>query len=249
MTEKIKSVLFIDLDNTILEGSFESVVFPIIFDELSQKSGLTVSEIRKMIVNENFSRQDNPDIEPDLAMDWDDIVQTIANKLGVEIPQSLVLNIIKSHLHPPFIKLLDNALETLNILKSKQRYLVAATKGLSKYQMPLIEALGINSIFADILTPDKNNALKKDLKFYGDWVNISPIKIIVGDHLMDDVVYPKSFGFKSVWRLMDDTLFKNESSPFERPLQYNYPEGISVKPDAIIYNLKELPDVIRTLEN
>jgi putative hydrolase of the HAD superfamily len=248
MTNKLKPVVFIDLDDTLLEGAFESIVFPMVFDELSRKSGLAVSEIRKMVVNENFSRQDDPNIRPDLAMDWDDIVQTVATRLNVTIPQSLVLSIVKSHLHPPFIKLLENAFETLTILNTKQHYLVAATKGLAKYQIPLIEALGITFFFAEILTPDKNNALKKDIKFYGDWVYLTTTQIIVGDHLIDDIVYPKSFGFKSVWRLTDGSTFEKELNPFERPLQYTYPAGITTKPDAIIFNLKELPDVISILE-
>jgi putative hydrolase of the HAD superfamily len=249
MTNKLKPVVFIDLDNTLLEGAFESIVFPMVFDELSQKSGLAVSEIRKMVVNENFSRQDNPNIRPDLAMDWDDIIQTVAAKLNVTIPQSLVLNIVKSHLHSPFIKLLENAFETLTILNTKQHYLVAATKGLAKYQMPLIEALGITSFFVEVLTPDKNNALKKHIEFYGDWVNLTATQIIVGDHLMDDIVYPKSFGFKSIWRLTDGSILEKRLNPFERPLQHNYPAGITIKPDAIIFNLKELPEVISILES
>lgn len=248
MTNKSKPVLFIDLDNTIIEGPFENAIFPEVFDELSRKSGLEISEIRKIIVAENFSRQDNPNISANLAMDWDDIVQTVAKKLNVKMPESIVLNLLKGHLHAPYIKLLDNAFETLSNLNSGERNLVAATKGLSKYQMPVIEALGIMSVFSEILTPDKHNVLKKDIRFYSGWINHSTIQIIVGDNLMDDVVYPKSFGFKSIWRLMDDSVFRKEKNPFERPSQYNFPENISVKPDAIIYNLKELLNVVKTLE-
>ena len=58
MTKKLKPVVFIDLDNTILEGPFESIVFPKVFDELSQKSRIAVNEIRGMIVSENLSRQE-----------------------------------------------------------------------------------------------------------------------------------------------------------------------------------------------
>ena len=84
-------------------------------------------------------------------MDWDDIVQTIAAKLNITIPKFTVFNIFRNHLHPPFIKLLENALDTLSLLNTNKHFLVAATKGFTKYQKPLIEALGITSFLQSSL--------------------------------------------------------------------------------------------------
>jgi len=191
MTKNLSSVVFIDLDDTILEGPFESFVFPTIFNELSEKSKVSVSDIRRIVATENFSRQGNPNIAPLLAMDWDDIVQTIAAKLDIQIDQGIVLKIVKRCMRPPFIKLFVNAQAVLNELIKQGHYLVAVTKGLSKYQAPLIKALGIQSIFTEILTPDTYGFLKNDIRFYGNWPSKTDSQIIVGDHFMDDVVYPK----------------------------------------------------------
>ena len=83
-----QSVVFIDLDATILKGPFESAVFPVVFAELSQKSGLDAPEIRQKVIQENLDRQRDPNVPATLAMDWDDILDTVAGRLGVKLEAS-----------------------------------------------------------------------------------------------------------------------------------------------------------------
>lgn len=246
MNKKYKSIVFIDLDNTILEGPFESIVFPTIFDELSKKTGQPTDAIRKLVVNENFNRQEDSEISAEMAMDWDDIVQSVASQLDVTLPQNIVLDLVKSNLRPPYIALLDNAVEMLSSLK-KDTHLVAATKGLSKYQLPIVDALDIRPFFMELLTPDTNHSLKKEIKFYGRWPEMADVKIIIGDHLMDDVVFPKRFGFLSVWKIVDSSIFSCTTSPFQRPKLFEFPPHITEKPDAIVCDLREIPDVIQSI--
>lgn len=249
MESQWRSVVFIDVDNTIIEGPFESVVFPIVFSEISEKSGLGIDEIRRLVVAENLDRQRNPKIPAVVAMDWDDIIRTVAARLGIRVAVSVV-DILRSHAYPPYSNILDDAQNVLRLISQPHRAIVAATKGLRKYQFPILDALGLTSLFTDVLTPDVNNALKTEIRFYGKWPNLTKLQISVGDHYEDDVVAPKMFGFKAIW--LPNRQEKNNElksiHPLARPFVYRYQEGQSVQPDAIIVSLQELEEVILQIE-
>lgn len=243
---KYKSVVFVDLDNTIIEGPFETAVFPIVFQELSDKTGLSISEIRRLIVQENFTRQKDKTISASLSMDWDNITNTVANKLGVNL-DSQVLDIVISHVTPPYSIVLDNAIEVLKYIARPDRAIVAATKGLQKYQWPILNGLGILDLFSDVLTPDITNVLKNNMDFYKKWAGLAKNRFSVGDHYDDDVVAPVSFGFFSIWKAKP-RLELEKLSPIERIKHYPYPNNGSVYPSAIIFELRELPSVLDELE-
>lgn len=247
MTSRWQSVVFIDLDNTIMEGPFESLVFPTIFRELSEKTGMELSEVRRHVVKENMERQKQPGFSAVLAMDWDDIFKSVADNHGVQLDGNS-LEIINSHSGLASSLLMEDADKVLRQLAKPNRAIVAATKGLRKYQIPVLDTLGITPLFSDLLTPDTNNVLKQDIAFYSKWLHLTDMQISVGDHYEDDVVAPKSFGFKVIWkpnRQIDE--FELES-PFDRPAKYDYLDGQSIRPDAIIISLQELPQVVRHLE-
>ena len=243
---KWQSVVFIDLDATILRGPFESAVFPVVFAELSLKSGLDAPEIRRRVIQENLDRQRDPNVPATLAMDWDDILDTVAGRLGVKLEASAV-QIANSHAGPPYSTLLDDV-QVLRQLASPRRAIVVATKGLRKYQLPVLNALGLTSLFADILTPDVNHALKQDIAFYGHWPRSARLQISVGDNYEDDVVAPRRFGFKTVWKLNTPDSELRTADPFARPHRFSYSASQIVLPDAIIVSLYELPLVVAHLE-
>ena len=242
------SVVFIDVDNTIIKGPFESVVFPIIFSEISGKSGLGVDEIRRLVVKENLDRQQDPKIPAVVAMDWDDIVRTVAATLGVRVTPSVV-DIVRSHTYPPYSSILDDAQNVLRLISRPHRAIVAATKGLRKYQLPILDALGLTSLFTDILTPDTSNALKTEVSFYGKWPSLTKLQISVGDYYEDDVRAPKAFGFKTIWipNRQNQNNELRSMHPLTRPLVYSQ-ESQSVQPDAIITSLQELEEAIAQIE-
>jgi putative hydrolase of the HAD superfamily len=254
-------VVFVDLDGTIMRGPFESAVFPAVLGELARKTSLDVSELRRLASLENLERQRDSKEFAARAMDWDDILSTVAERLGVTL-ETRALEIARSHAGPPDSAILDHADQVLKQLASLQRAIVVATKGLRKYQLPVLDALGLTPLFTEILTPDVNNALKNDLAFYGRWPASTRLQISVGDHYEDDVVAPKRFGFKVVWKIGTpdeetmEQLARVRSSeqlhkldPFERPTSFEYAEHQTVRPDAIIFSLRELPEVVERLES
>lgn len=240
-------VVFIDLDATILRGPFESAVFPVVLAELASQSGLEVKEARRRVFQEYLDRQKAPGIPATLAVDWDDILDTAAARLGVRL-EARAVEIANSHAGPPYSAVLDDAGQVLQSLAAPQRALVVATRGLGKYQLPVLDALGLTPLFTDILTPDVHDALKQDLAFYGRWPRSTRLQISVGDQYEDDVAAPSRFGFKTVWKLNAPDGDLAQVAPFERPGRFNYSSQQTARPDAIILSLHELPQVVRCLE-
>ena len=244
---RFQSVVFVDLDATIIRGPFESAVFPVVFAELAQKSGLDVKEVRRRTIQEYLDRQQDSNVPATRAVDWDDILNTVAERLRVKL-EAKAVDIANSHAGPPYAALLDGADQVLKQLASPGRAIVVATKGLRKYQLPMLDALGLTPLFTDILTPDVNNALKNDIAFYGRWPEMTRLQISVGDQYEDDVVAPTRFGFKTIWKVntLDNEL--QELEPFVRPHEFHYTDDQTVRPDAIILSLHELPQVVAQME-
>ncbi len=240
-----QSVLFVDLDGTILKGPFD-VVFPVVFNEVAAQASLTVESAQQRIIQESRNRQQNPNLPPTQAIDWDDVVATVAHQVGLtDWPPDFVSQTLQHYLAPPHTQLLDDADQLLPQLANPQRALVAVTKGLAKYQKPLLTALGLVDLFTDVITLDTNNVGKDDVRFYATWRNRARTRLIVGDQYQDDVVYPHGFGFKTIWKPEGSSAIDD---PFERAQAFDHPEGETIRPDAIIFSLRELPRVVEKLE-
>jgi len=244
-----QSVVFLDLDATIIRGPFESAVFPVVFAELARKSRLAVKEVRRQTIQEYLDRQQDAKVPATRAVDWDDILSTVAERLKVKL-EAKAVDIVNSHAGPPYAAVLDGADQVLKQLAKPHRAVVVATKGLRKYQLPVLDALGLTPLFTDILTPDVNNALKNNIAFYGRWPEMARLQISVGDHYEDDVVAPRQFGFKVVWKVdrPDEARWGSLDQPLDRLANWGYLPNQTVRPDAILFSLRELPAVVDRLE-
>lgn len=251
--DRWESVVFIDLDHTLLEGPFDAVVFPQVLGKIAQQSGLDYDTLLRLVRKENLERQHNPAFSAVQAMDWDDILTQAAYRLGVKLKTN-ALEVVQVHPGPPYTLLHAGAREALEQLAAARpgRALVLATKGLRKYQLPILEAHGLLPFFDDILTPDANQALKQSIAFYARWPQMTCVQIMVGDTYEDDILPARRFGFKTVWK----PRVNPEASPaavvmdpflrvYEK--QYFLTDQV-VRPDAIILSLSELPEVVERLE-
>jgi FMN phosphatase YigB (HAD superfamily) len=260
------TVLFFDLDGTLMVNPFDKEVFPVVLGKLAAATGLAPESLMDEIVAENRHRQAHPDpANPALVMDWDDILQVVARRHGVPegaIPPDLCQELLRQHAAPPFTATLDNAVEVLRTLRAPgmHRWFVIASMGLGKYQVPVLRSLGLYAQFDDFLMPDLTGFLKFDRPFYDKYLDGSGANrlfISVGDNYLHDVAFPRSLGFHPVLRLPVPEL--NRYEPFERPahlspythlIQY-YPDDpatATALPDAVITNLAELPAVVARLE-
>ncbi len=243
-----QTVVFIDLDGTLMLNPFESAVWPQIVGEMAQKSGLSAAAILEMIEDENNARQRDDNVPATTAMDMDDVSLTVAKRLGVSITTNvteLVNTYAKSH-----SSLLEYALESLKELAAPHRAIVIATKGLAKYQIQVMDAMGITPLVTDTLTPDTHNGLKKHRHFFGDWPERGQDSIMVGDLYDDDVLYPSRHGFKTLWKprasLIPDPI--SHLDPFARALEFPYTSQQTTRPTGILLSLRELPAAVAYIE-
>jgi FMN phosphatase YigB (HAD superfamily) len=241
-----QSVVFFDLDGTFMVNPFDTAVWPVVMGEIAQKASLPLEQVSDLIIEENRLRQDDANVLAVTAMDWDDITQTVAARLGVSLDSSCVDLVCAHALSHSFV--LNDGADVLRELTAPHRALVVATKGLAKYQQPVLDALGLTPLFTTILTPDTHGALKKSPAYYGDWAAGTRLQIMVGDRYDDDVAPAGSYGFKTVWKLENLEASLRGKDPFARALLYDYAPHQHITADAIITSLQELPAVVRRLE-
>jgi FMN phosphatase YigB (HAD superfamily) len=242
-----RSVLFVDLDHTVLEGPCVYAVLQEACGELARKTGLPLEEIRQMVKWENVERMRNPAIPAVLAMDWDDIVQAVASLLDVSL-EANIREFVESHVYSPYARVLEHADEILRALRKPHRSIVAATRGLGKYQIPVLEKLDLLPHFDDVLTPDSSNALKHQRAFYGSWPDRTDLQIVVGDSYADDVVAPHHLGFKTIWKPHNCRCSTCRMEPSDTCRCPQPRQERRIRPDAKIRSLSKLPAVVERLE-
>ena len=251
----MKTILFFDLDATLIENHFSRKVFSPLLQEIAEETGVNAKALWKAIEKENQRRQKEDPDNP-LTMDWDDMVQTLARSYGISSLSDTVDNLWKTLANLADIELLDNSPLVLSKLKKEHRQLVLATKGLYKYQEPILKLTGLDKLFDDILTPDRTSYLKTSPQFFDKYRQEEALFVQVGDHFYDDVVCAKRNGFYSIMRAPLPELQHHHA--FERPnylANYSheittYPrEGSDIRPDAIVLSLQELEDVISAIED
>ena len=190
--------LFMDLDGTIMRNPFWTAVFPIVSDQLAAAAGLPAQDVLRMIMEENRRRmRSGKDVA--LAMDWDDIVRSVAARLGA-LWQLSVEQLVIDNCKPPHIEMLDQADQALEAALRRGWRLVVASHGLCKYQLPVLQALGLYSLFTDVATPDTRLCLKPDRCFWLPYVESERPAVHLGDLYQDDVLAPKTCGVLAVWK-------------------------------------------------
>ncbi len=239
------TTLLVDLDGTIMANPFHSAVFPIICAELAAKTGRPPNHILALILQENQNRL-RTGVPARLAMDWDDITQTVARRLGTWVDRSPE-DLVRAHCTSPYIAILDEADRWLpRVLDTPGRRLFAATQGLARYQVPVLQALGLWPLFSGILAPDTTGHGKGEEGFYAPVRRSGDLLLSVGDRYDDDVVAPARCGILPIWKVEQD--LRNGNDPITRARTIPLPPGETIRPAAVIGHLRELPEVVRTLE-
>lgn len=251
-----KTIIFFDIDSTLVENRFSPRMMNLLLQEVADTTGMPLNTLIRQMVEENQRRQ-KTDPNNLLTMDWDDIVEGIAQQYGVTLSRR-VIDLWQEHATAEGVEMLDNALDVLRELKQPHRTLVIATKGLTKYQYPVLDAVKLRESFDDILAPDVTGYLKTQPEYFTRYTaNHNGARFIqVGDHYYDDVICARRHGFHTIMRAPIPEL--KPLDPFERPLhlaQYldripTYPkDGTNILPDAVVVTLQEVPDVVRRMED
>lgn len=228
-----------------MRNPFWPAVFPAVSEHLAGKTGCSSAAIVDMIVAENRRRMSgNGDAAR--AMDWDDIVQTVAARLGVACDLS-VEQLVLDHSLPPTTAILDEADRALADVAAQGWQIVVATHGLSRYQLPVLRALNLLPFFADLATPDTRGCFKQSRAFWLPYLDACRPLVHCGDLYSDDVLPARSFGIGSVWKTTPAESLAGVADPFQRARLIALPAGNHVRPDAVIFHLNELPGVLERM--
>ncbi|MCT1902406.1 HAD family hydrolase [Oceanobacillus sojae] len=185
-----------DLDETIMRNPFGKWVFPDVVNMLKKETD-TEEDILNLIVSEHLQRMSEERFLE--AYDWDDIITDVTGNLGAGSAIDIEKMVIKHSESPKIYLLEDNMLDHLEQIKKKGFDLAAATNGYAKYQLPVLQKLGLDKMFDEIITSDSagfakpNPAVLKKLSDEGE------IVAHVGDRIDHDVVLANKLDTTSVF--------------------------------------------------
>lgn len=231
-----RAALFIDLDSTLVSNSLGSLVMPKIFAEVSKILELSADKISSLFVEKHLKKVTASDPG---AYDWDLILSEVFSERGLSAPPSL--SFLERHLSLcKESRVLDNAPEMLEDLRSRGYILILSTNGLWKYQECVLRETGLISLFDHIITPDRAGCLKNSPRFFSYPRIAANRKISVGDNLVFDVYYPMLYGMRAVhvrrgW---------GNSALYAKALKIDLR---SIEPNASVESLRELPQALQKI--
>lgn len=249
----MQTILFFDLDSTLVHNKFSRKAVGEVLTHIANATDLTTDALTRAMSEENQRRQ-RDDPHNATTMDWDDIVRELAQQHDVTLSQT-VDELWQAYAHADDVDVLDNAPQVLEQLQAPHRQIVLATKGLSKYQNPVLRVTGLDAYFDEILTPDITGYLKTAADYYARYDATNALCIQVGDHYYDDIICAKQRGCHAILRAPIDAL--RDHAPLQRPAQLaphtdeimTYPDdGTNILPDAVVVSLEEVPALVAHFE-
>lgn len=225
-----------DLDGVLMRNPFRDGVFPAVGAAMAAVFGGDARRAIEAVIEEHFrrlseSRQDGGQAEERAARraidpyDWDSIIETVAKSRGLEgMPPQSVATMVEYYAgRPGFVACTHPTVRaTLSALRRDGHRLVVVTNGLSVYQRPVLEALGLLGFFETLAAPDLCGHAKPDAgAFYAGTGELrAPEAVHVGDDLLYDVAGAKKAGLLAVW-VMPPRLSRGlqlaSTPPWERP--------------------------------
>ncbi|HHT68693.1 MAG TPA: HAD family hydrolase [Firmicutes bacterium] len=190
-------LLTFDLDGVVMKNPFSTGVFPEVTRRIGEKTGLSHQQILEPIIAEARSRMALGKMVD--AYNWDEIVSLVARRLGFTEPIDIAA-LVRRFSVPGHIYVYPEVPETLEFLRSVNHNLVVLTNGFRKYQLPVLQALGVADFFDAIFTPEVSGTAKPHREFF-----LQPQKrypgphIHVGDMIIHDIMGANQVGATSVW--------------------------------------------------
>ena len=202
-------IVIFDLDDTLVKNPFGKGVLPHIQRIMSQEGRRTdcARAFRRETVR---LRREGRLVD---SFNWDLVVRNIvrANRVRIGID---VAELVRTYSKTPFASLEPGANELLKSLQESGHKIVILTNGYEKYQLPLIESLGLKN-YDLLVSPDKIGYIKPQPEAFKlaakpFFAEGSQEPVVVGDSVLFDVWGASLAGFRAIW-LKKDQETKTES--------------------------------------
>ena len=182
------TLIFFDIDATLIENHFSRRVIVDVLQDVADETGVSLDELGLELGKENYRRQNRAPDDP-MTMDWQDIAEAVVKSVGGTLTKNLD-ELWVAYTNADEIELLDDSPSVIKKLKAPHRKLFIATKGLSKYQFPILKAVGLYDLFDGFLAPDITGLHKATPGYHDQYTRTYPDSLViqVGDHFVDDVV-------------------------------------------------------------
>ncbi|MCK9526303.1 MAG: HAD family hydrolase [Limnochordia bacterium] len=190
-------LLTFDLDGVVMKNPFSTGVFPEVTYRISQETGLARQDIMKSVIAEARDRMGLGKMVD--AYNWDEIIALVASRLGFT-GHIDVAALVRQFCTPEHIYAYPEVHETLEYLSTTEHPLVVLTNGFRKYQLPVLEALGVAEFFDEIYTPEVNGIAKPEPGFFLEPQERYPgPHIHIGDTIIHDIWGANEVGITTVW--------------------------------------------------
>ena len=194
-------IVLIDLDNTLIVNPFSRGIFPYL-TTIFEKVKPSINNYHKLFQEEGIRRRRVGKLLE--SYDWDSVIQSVASSLNLYIKTD-VEKIVRMFCEPPYISLTVGAIELLQSLRSNSNKVILVSNGYLKYQLPVINALYLESSFDSLITSDMVGFIKPQSEFFEQAVirsarnRVGEKLVIVGDSLLYDIWGGAVAGLTPIW--------------------------------------------------
>jgi putative hydrolase of the HAD superfamily len=197
----MRRVVSFDLDGVLIQNPFKLGVGPHLREHVragTRLAGIASEEadrrIHAAVAEAVAVRMGRGDLVA--AYDWDAIFSEVSVGFGAP-PVPDVAGLVRHYCTVPgVVWLLEHAGDVLDQLSEAGYRLIATTNGFERYQLPVLEALGIADRFDRVLAPDTVGFAKPDPRVFAA---VDGIVAHVGDMLFHDVLVARRAGIGAVW--------------------------------------------------
>jgi len=193
-----KKWISFDLDGTLMQNPFPKWVFP----EIKRRINAGLDEekdITKLLVAKHHEALAAGKVYE--AYDWDGMTADLLRDLSLEdVFEIDVEAMVREYSVEPKVYLLEEGIpETLAYLREQGFSLAVVTNGFYKYQFPVLEALGIDGYFDEIITPEETECAKPDVEIFDGLLKQGELVAHVGDRVDHDIVVANELHTMSVF--------------------------------------------------
>ncbi len=258
---------FLDLDHTIIKTGYRQYLIGKPARLISEKLEIELDDAINILRGKVREIMREKIISGDYlhAFDWDVIIPEALSRLGINMDQKDfdALSLLLEAVRGGATSIYPDSIEAIEKLRNDHKVCVM-TGGLSKYQIKILEELGIRELFDGIITTDRLGVLKIRPEAFRRAMNLCECgkAFHVGDSPSHDIAGARGAGLPAFLIIREWTHLKSIDPLFRvklalergllkelmrKDMLYGFlPENLMI-PDAILVELMEINELVKRL--